>query len=207
VQGEYIAPEKIEAVYSRSPLVGQAFVYGDSLKAQLVAVVHPDPDALLPWAAERGMGASVEALCKDAAVAAAVLRSMQQEGAAAQLKGFEQVRAPGPSRPSCDTSLHAAVQRHLVMRTYTRRGVTERHVRARAGVCCAPDAGALLRRQRPAHAELQAQAAAGKGRVRARARGAVPPPRRRADMRAGVVQVRGLDVRLRVLRRSAAAST
>ena len=54
--------------------------------------VIADPDALLPWAAERGMSQDVGALCKDAAVNAAVLRSCQQEGQAAQLKGFEQAR-------------------------------------------------------------------------------------------------------------------
>ena len=92
-QGEYIAPEKLEAVFGRAPLVAQVFVYGDSLKAQLVAVAVPDADVLLPWAAERGMSQDVAALCGDAAVRAAVLRGMQQEGAAARLKGFEQVAA------------------------------------------------------------------------------------------------------------------
>lgn len=31
-QGEYIAPEKIENIYSRSDAVAQVFVHGDSLQ-------------------------------------------------------------------------------------------------------------------------------------------------------------------------------
>ncbi len=35
-QGEYIAPEKIENIYLRSPFIAQVFVYGNSLKVSLI---------------------------------------------------------------------------------------------------------------------------------------------------------------------------
>lgn len=92
-QGEYVAPEKIENVYIRSPFVLQAFVYGDSLRASLVAVVVPDPDVLLPWAQERGLPADMARLCREPVVLRTVTRSMLDEGRSAQLRGFEQVAA------------------------------------------------------------------------------------------------------------------
>ena len=92
LQGEYLAPEKVENVYARSPLVAQSFVYGDSFRSQLVAVVVPDEEALLPWAAARKLPKDVKQLCAHKIVIDAVLRSMQEQGRAAKLKGFEQVR-------------------------------------------------------------------------------------------------------------------
>jgi long-chain acyl-CoA synthetase len=78
-------------VYVRSPFVAQAFVYGDSLQAHLVAVVVPDPEALLPWAAARGLPQDLQRLVNDPTVTTAVLNSMLEEGRSSKLRGFEQV--------------------------------------------------------------------------------------------------------------------
>ena len=42
-QGEYVALERVESLYSASPIVAQLYVHGDSLQAYLVALVIPDP--------------------------------------------------------------------------------------------------------------------------------------------------------------------
>jgi len=53
-QGEYIAPEKLENIYSLSNYIAQTFVYGDSLRSYTVAVIVPDVDNLKKWAKENG---------------------------------------------------------------------------------------------------------------------------------------------------------
>lgn len=63
-----------------------------SLRAQLVAVAVPDPEVLLPWAKERNMTQDLHQLCRDPSVNTAIMKSMQEEGRVAQLRGFEQVR-------------------------------------------------------------------------------------------------------------------
>jgi long-chain acyl-CoA synthetase len=66
-QGEYVAAEHVEAQYikvgrflvftflmfSQCIYVQQCFIYGDSLKAELVAIVVPDNEVLLKWAKAR----------------------------------------------------------------------------------------------------------------------------------------------------------
>ncbi len=94
-QGEYVAPEKIENVYIRAPLVAACFIHGDSLAPALVAVVVPDEEVLQAWAKERGHPAAsnVRALCADPKVIAAVYEQMQACAEEAGLRSFEQAKA------------------------------------------------------------------------------------------------------------------
>uniref|UniRef100_A0A8C4GXM6 Long-chain-fatty-acid--CoA ligase n=1 Tax=Dicentrarchus labrax TaxID=13489 RepID=A0A8C4GXM6_DICLA len=93
-QGEYIAPEKIENIYTRSDAVAQVYVHGDSLQACLVAVVVPDPDFLPGWTKRTlRLEGSYKELCGRAEVKAAILEDMARLGKEGGLKSFEQVKA------------------------------------------------------------------------------------------------------------------
>ena len=48
-QGEFVTVSKLEAVFGDSPLVRQIFVYGNSARSYLLAVVVPTQEALLHW--------------------------------------------------------------------------------------------------------------------------------------------------------------
>ena len=45
-QGEFVTVSKLEAVFGTSPLVRQIYVYGNSARAYLLAVVVPTEEAL-----------------------------------------------------------------------------------------------------------------------------------------------------------------
>ena len=92
-QGEYIAPEKIESVYTRSPFVSQIFIHGDSLKSGLVGVVVPENDIIFVWSREHNIrGTSLKDLCEDDRVKKAILDDLQNIGRREGLKTFEQVK-------------------------------------------------------------------------------------------------------------------
>ena len=58
----------------------QCFVYGDSLRNELVAIVVPDPEMLLPWAKERHMSDDLVKLCADPHVNAVRGAQGQEQG-------------------------------------------------------------------------------------------------------------------------------
>ncbi|KAI8374527.1 uncharacterized protein BYT42DRAFT_576678 [Radiomyces spectabilis] len=96
-QGEYIAPEKIENVYTRDPLIMQIFIHGDGLQASLVAIVVPDPEQLQNMArkllSKNEHHLPFDQLCQHPDIINGVQRKLVALGRADQLKGFEIPRA------------------------------------------------------------------------------------------------------------------
>lgn len=90
-QGEYIAPEKLETIYSHSKYVAQCFVDGNSLRSYCVAVVVPDPDVAQVWANNNNCPADIKQLCNNKNLKDTILKDMLDVGRKAELKGFEQV--------------------------------------------------------------------------------------------------------------------
>ncbi|XP_026190159.1 long chain acyl-CoA synthetase 7, peroxisomal [Cyclospora cayetanensis] len=98
-QGEYVAPEKIEAVYMQSRFVEQCFVFGFSSENSLVAIVVPDQGQTLKWLAETRGSSSASTGCQpfaeliqDSQLQQAIYEDMQQVGKKQGLKGFELAR-------------------------------------------------------------------------------------------------------------------
>jgi len=52
-QGEYVATERIENILSRSPIVGQIWVYGNGYKSFLLGVIVPSMEATLHWCQDK----------------------------------------------------------------------------------------------------------------------------------------------------------
>lgn len=53
-QGEYLAPSKLESVYSKSRFVMNICIYGNSTKNSIVAIIVPNKDAVLEFLKKKG---------------------------------------------------------------------------------------------------------------------------------------------------------
>lgn len=90
-QGLFIAPERIENIYADHFIVNQCFVYGDSLRHWLVAIIVPDHELLLMFVKNKGIqvDGSPKDICKDPGVVRAVLDELAGWGRAHGLCGYE----------------------------------------------------------------------------------------------------------------------
>ncbi|XP_011503341.1 PREDICTED: long-chain-fatty-acid--CoA ligase 5 isoform X2 [Ceratosolen solmsi marchali] len=91
-QGEYIVPEKIENIYIKSQYIYQVFVYGESLKSCIIAIVVPDVDVIKCWALENNIPGTLSILCVNSEVKNVILNDMLIRGKDAGLKSFEQIK-------------------------------------------------------------------------------------------------------------------
>lgn len=93
-QGEYVALERVEALYSGCPIIAQLYVHGDSLQSYLLGVVIPDP-VQLASVASRAWGtivsdkdqAALDRAIKDAKVQEAILNELNRHARSVGLKG------------------------------------------------------------------------------------------------------------------------
>ncbi|XP_010270843.1 PREDICTED: long chain acyl-CoA synthetase 1-like isoform X1 [Nelumbo nucifera] len=91
-QGEYVAVEYLEKVYAFAPIVADIWVYGNSYKSMLVAVVIPHEDNTRKWAELNGQKGSFSELCSLDHLRNYVLLELKSVAEKNKLRGFEHIK-------------------------------------------------------------------------------------------------------------------
>eukprot|EP00092_Neocalanus_flemingeri_P012319 GFUD01013279.1.p1 GENE.GFUD01013279.1~~GFUD01013279.1.p1 ORF type:complete len:666 (+),score=116.54 GFUD01013279.1:120-2117(+) len=91
--GEYVAPEHVEKIYTSSRYIAQVFVHGDSLKSCVIAVIVPRQTALQEWAERRHIPShSFTALCNNREVKRFIMEDIVKMSQEAELAYYEEVK-------------------------------------------------------------------------------------------------------------------
>lgn len=93
--GEYIAPDKLEQAYKTTEGIDDIFVYGDSLKSCLIAVVHPNPEQLKGIAEVEGIEGDYEELLENDRINKYFVDALLAKKTDCGLKGFEKIKRVG----------------------------------------------------------------------------------------------------------------
>ncbi|KAJ0449824.1 putative long-chain-fatty-acid--CoA ligase [Helianthus annuus] len=91
-QGEYIALEYLEKVYGITPIIEDIWVYGDSFKSSLVAVVVPSKEHSEKWAHQNGLKVSYSELCNHTQLREYILSELKSTAERNKLRGFEHIK-------------------------------------------------------------------------------------------------------------------
>ncbi|XP_077243632.1 long chain acyl-CoA synthetase 1-like [Tasmannia lanceolata] len=91
-QGEYVAAEYLEKIYGFPPIVEDIWVYGDSFRSMLVAVVAPHEGTTKKWAELNGYTGSFSELCLLNQLRDYVLLELKSAAEKNKLRGFEYIR-------------------------------------------------------------------------------------------------------------------
>ena len=94
-QGEYVAAEKLEVIYSASEYISQCYIYGDSTRDYLIAIIVPEEGVLRKWWKKthpENAEASFEDMCKSQDTKDFILSELKNIHAANKLRGFERIK-------------------------------------------------------------------------------------------------------------------
>ncbi|KAK4422516.1 Long chain acyl-CoA synthetase 4 [Sesamum alatum] len=92
-QGEYVAVENLENIYSLVPAIESIWVYGNSFESFLVAIINPNKQAVEQWAEQNGISGDFNALCENTEVKDYFLKELTRIAKEKKLKGFEFIKA------------------------------------------------------------------------------------------------------------------
>ncbi|KAL1558374.1 Long-chain-fatty-acid--CoA ligase 2 (Long-chain acyl-CoA synthetase 2) (Fatty acid activator 2) [Salvia divinorum] len=91
-QGEYVALEHLEKVYGITPITEDIWVFGDSFKSMLVAVVVPNEENATKWAQKSGHKGSFLDLCTLDQLREYILLELKATAERNKLRGFEYIK-------------------------------------------------------------------------------------------------------------------
>ncbi|KAK9904572.1 hypothetical protein M0R45_000594 [Rubus argutus] len=91
-QGEYVALEYLENVYGISSVIDDIWVYGNSFKSKLVAVVVPEEESTKKWAYLNGHTGSFSDLCSLDQLKSHILEELKLTAERNKLRGFEYIK-------------------------------------------------------------------------------------------------------------------
>ena len=90
--GEYIAPDKLQQIYKTVEGITDMFVYGDSLKSCIIAIIYSEERALRAIALRLGVEGSYGELCENYRINDYFLKALLDKMREERLKGFEKIK-------------------------------------------------------------------------------------------------------------------
>ncbi|XP_050367499.1 long chain acyl-CoA synthetase 1-like isoform X2 [Argentina anserina] len=91
-QGEYVALEYLENVYGISSVIDDIWVYGNSFKSKLVAVIVPEEESTMKWAYLNGHIGSFSDICLLDKLKSHILEELKSTAERNKLRGFEFIK-------------------------------------------------------------------------------------------------------------------
>lgn len=91
-QGEYVAVENLENIYSHVAAIESIWIYGNSFESFLVAIVCPSKIQLEHWAKDNNVPGDFESLCQNPKAKEFILGELNRIARDKKLKGFEVIK-------------------------------------------------------------------------------------------------------------------